>query len=72
MEWRLGVSWATPSMARGSLATPFPFLSKTEEREGGQRTPDPKTLVQVFCLQKLLEKVPLFLFGIYYSQKLKL
>ena len=36
---------ATPSLARGSLATPFPFLSKctdwTVERGGGHRTPFP-------------------------------
>ena len=29
-----GDSNVTPSTARGSLATPFPFFSKTEEREG--------------------------------------
>ena len=30
---------ATPSMARGGHRTPFPFLSKTDERRGGLRTP---------------------------------
>ena len=29
----------TPSLARGSMATPFPFLEKMYERGGGQRTP---------------------------------
>ena len=29
---------ATPSMARGSLATPFPFLSKTDDRGGSLPT----------------------------------
>ena len=39
-----GDSNVTPSTARGSLATPFPFFSKTEEQGGpGQRGNDQRT-----------------------------
>jgi DNA-directed RNA polymerase beta' subunit len=48
-----GEKISTSSLAGGSLATPFPFLSKTDDRGGGQRTPSGPALKNL--TQKVLD-----------------
>ena len=48
-----GEKISTPSLARGSMATPFTFLEKMYERGGGQRTPSGRSLKNL--TQKILD-----------------